>query len=626
MKYRRGKSEKKKGWLGNTYIQHYNSEGKKSGKSEFKTDWMGSSYTQHYDGKGNKTGKSRHKKDWTGSDYTQKYNSRAEKSGTSRNTTGWFGNKYTQHYDQNGNKTDVSERKTSWIGNKYTERISTQVGGRTRVGGNGGVGSNGIRGVLGCLIVATLLIVAVWICIHMSFGEGRLFASRDQQDRASDQYMESRSRAARPTQPNKREALTYFWRAETDCQTREFNKAIADCSRAIELDPTLAKAYTYRGRAFNGKGEFEQAIADCSKAIELAPTDYEAYHNRGFSYYGKNDYDMAIADWSKAIELKPDDPWPYKDRGLAYNAKGDYDKAWADVKQCQSLGGTVAPDDLDKLRKASGQGMASQKAHGNSEAAPSGYIPLLNARVTNLRFCEGGYDAPPQQAQRTYSHSFAKAKTRSIYYELNLSYPVLKRRVNFDIDTTWYGPDGGIFGKTTNHCWAEAGWTDSNCCFGRGWNESGHFTTGNYRVDLFVQGGKVASGSFDISSEDAARNVQLENVNARYRASARREQNLANLRARIVKVEGDRIYINAGASFGVKPGDRFTCIHPTAVMIDRYTGQSLVRKEIKYGLVEVFEVSEKFSIAKAVGGIGFGAKDTILTERGAMNTSASLPR
>ncbi len=188
-----------------------------------------------------------------------------------------------------------------------------------------------------------------------------------------------------------REAMTYLWQAETAFRPdiRDYDKAIADCSKAIELDPTLAEAYSYRGRAFNEKGDFGKGIADCSKAIELDPNDYDAYHNRGFSYYGKKDYDKAITDWSKVIELRPDFSIPYEYRGLAYNAKrdydkaiadwskameldpregllykyrccayitkGDYDKAWADAKKCQTLGRTVDQTDMEELRKASGR-------------------------------------------------------------------------------------------------------------------------------------------------------------------------------------------------------------------------------------------------------------------------------
>lgn len=83
---------------------------------------------------------------------------------------------------------------------------------------------------------------------------------------------------------------------------------------------------------------------------------------------------------------------------------------------------------------------------------------------------------------------------------------------------------------------------------------------------------------------------------------------------RIVKADGDKIYINAGANFGVKPGDRFACAHPGEALIDPDTGLNLGGKETKYGQIEVVEVSDKFSIAKPVAGTGFAGKDVIKIE------------
>lgn len=122
MNKKRGRSEKKKDWLGNEYIQHYDAKGNKTGRSERKQDWLGNKHTQHYDSKGNKTGRSEKKEDWLGNKYTQKYNAKGEKSGRSEKKEGWLGDKYTQHYDSKGNKTDRSERKQDWLGNRYTER------------------------------------------------------------------------------------------------------------------------------------------------------------------------------------------------------------------------------------------------------------------------------------------------------------------------------------------------------------------------------------------------------------------------------------------------------------------------------------------------------------------------
>ena len=48
--------------------------------------------------------------------------------------------------------------------------------------------------------------------------------------------------------------------------------AIKDCTKAIELDPRNAKAWTDRGRARFALKEYESALRDLSEAIRLEPS------------------------------------------------------------------------------------------------------------------------------------------------------------------------------------------------------------------------------------------------------------------------------------------------------------------------------------------------------------------
>jgi len=49
----------------------------------------------------------------------------------------------------------------------------------------------------------------------------------------------------------------------------DFDAAIADFDKAIELDTNNAKAYLLRGRAYFEIGERETAISDLERALEL---------------------------------------------------------------------------------------------------------------------------------------------------------------------------------------------------------------------------------------------------------------------------------------------------------------------------------------------------------------------
>ena len=62
----------------------------------------------------------------------------------------------------------------------------------------------------------------------------------------------------------------------------DFDKAIADYTQAIRLDPKDAEAHFGRGCSYSKKGDHDKAIADFTDAIRLNPKHADAYHNRGW--------------------------------------------------------------------------------------------------------------------------------------------------------------------------------------------------------------------------------------------------------------------------------------------------------------------------------------------------------
>jgi tetratricopeptide (TPR) repeat protein len=98
-----------------------------------------------------------------------------------------------------------------------------------------------------------------------------------------------------------------------------------------------AEFYLKRGEDFSGARQYDRAIADYTAAIQLKPDHAEAYNDRGFAYYLKGDAERAIADYTRAIELRPNYPKAYNSRGVAYMAHGygaaksvpDFDRAIA---------------------------------------------------------------------------------------------------------------------------------------------------------------------------------------------------------------------------------------------------------------------------------------------------------
>jgi tetratricopeptide (TPR) repeat protein len=72
-----------------------------------------------------------------------------------------------------------------------------------------------------------------------------------------------------------------------------------------------AKFYNNRGAAYGEKGQYDQAISDFNKAIEINRRYIKAYNNRGIVHRLKGQYDRAIRDFNKAIEINSLDAEAY---------------------------------------------------------------------------------------------------------------------------------------------------------------------------------------------------------------------------------------------------------------------------------------------------------------------------
>ena len=91
----------------------------------------------------------------------------------------------------------------------------------------------------------------------------------------------------------------------------DYDRAITDFTKAIQLDPDFAEAYNNRGDAYIGKGDYDRAIAELNRAIKLKPTLVKAYINRACAYFLKDNYAQARADVNTALQIDPNDQDAY---------------------------------------------------------------------------------------------------------------------------------------------------------------------------------------------------------------------------------------------------------------------------------------------------------------------------
>ena len=102
----------------------------------------------------------------------------------------------------------------------------------------------------------------------------------------------------------------------------EIDRAIADESRAIQIEPLHPRAYNARGNAYYKKGDVEHAIQDYDAQIKITPRHEDAYNGRGRAYAAMGELDRAIEDYDQQIEIDAQHPDAYNNRGNAYLGKG----------------------------------------------------------------------------------------------------------------------------------------------------------------------------------------------------------------------------------------------------------------------------------------------------------------
>ena len=131
---------------------------------------------------------------------------------------------------------------------------------------------------------------------------------------------------------NPRNSITFSNRATAWYRKGDHDRAIADFDEAIRIKPSDEITYRGRGNAWMAKGEYDRAIGDYSEAIRISPKDAVAYNNRGVSYISKGDYARAITDFTEAIRINPKNASSLFGRARALESRGEYGNALTDYK------------------------------------------------------------------------------------------------------------------------------------------------------------------------------------------------------------------------------------------------------------------------------------------------------
>jgi TolB-like protein/Tfp pilus assembly protein PilF len=113
--------------------------------------------------------------------------------------------------------------------------------------------------------------------------------------------------------------------------TREFE-------RGIELNPNYPTAHQWYGRLMLLMlGQFDRAIAEVKRAVELDPVSPIIHADLGTVYTVARRYDEAIEQFRHTLELDPQFYWGHRQLGLTLELKGDPGNAIAEYQKALQL-------------------------------------------------------------------------------------------------------------------------------------------------------------------------------------------------------------------------------------------------------------------------------------------------
>lgn len=233
---------------------------------------------------------------------------------------------------------------------------------------------------------------------------------------------------ASPQAKEGEDAAALARRATASAGRRDFDSALADLTRAIELEPNNAEYLYERGRVLWSKGEQAKALEDFDHAIQLKPEYVPALLARAeLRLHGKNvpaaraDLDAIDKIAAKQADVRYDMGFAYERADLPAPALAQFDLWIAshgdDARRLYAIGGRcrargVLGRDLPAALKDCNE--AVNHSDGKNNALMLGNRALVRLRLGDYAKAIGDYDASlkaePKWAWAFYGRGIAKLK------------------------------------------------------------------------------------------------------------------------------------------------------------------------------------------------------------------------
>jgi len=165
--------------------------------------------------------------------------------------------------------------------------------------------------------------------------------------------------------------LSYEW--DLEGARKEF-------TRAIELDPSSAKAHHWYSHYFMATNDLNKATEQMQLAIRLEPLSPIINLGIGWCYYYSRQYDKAIEQYRSVVEMDPSLPMAHQTLGMAYQQKGLFPQAILEFQKANTLSGN-SPTTVAALASAYGAAGQVQEARRElsrlEDLSRMRYVPAL---------------------------------------------------------------------------------------------------------------------------------------------------------------------------------------------------------------------------------------------------------
>src|SRR5678815_2055408 len=123
-------------------------------------------------------------------------------------------------------------------------------------------------------------------------------------------------------------AEEYFRRAYEAQMAGDLDRAVRLYMKSIELNPT-AEAHTFLGWTYSFQRKYKEAIAECHKAIQVDPDFGNPYNDIGSYLIMKGEIDAAIPWLERALRAPRYQSYcyPHMNLGRVYEAKSEWIRA-----------------------------------------------------------------------------------------------------------------------------------------------------------------------------------------------------------------------------------------------------------------------------------------------------------